>query len=70
MKRQISYTLQESTIQDIAAIARRQGLSESAVVDHILKDYAAKHKGSMSDLDNVKIGHLMDAVEGAKKRKK
>ena len=70
MKRQISYTLQESTIQDIAAMARRQGLSESAVVDQILKDYIARHKGFKSDLDNVKIGHLMDAVAAAKKRKK
>ena len=51
-------------------MARRQGLSESAVVDQILKDYIARHKGFKSDLDNVKIGHLMDAVAAAKKRKK
>lgn len=70
MRRKVSYTLQESTIQDIEEIAKRQGLSVSAVVDHVLKDYIANNKGPMSALGNLKIGHLIDAIERAKKRKK
>jgi hypothetical protein len=69
MKRQISYQLDISTIKTIARIANRRGVSESALVDLILKEHVGEYDGTEISLENVTIGHLTDAIERSRKRK-
>ena len=54
MKRHISYQLDISTIKDIARIANRRGVSESALVDLILKEHMGEYDGAEMSLENVK----------------
>jgi len=68
MKRHISYQLDISTIKDIARIANRRGVSESALVDLILKEHMAEYDGAEMSLENVKIGHVADAIVRSRKK--
>lgn len=70
MKKQISYQLDASTIQMIARIADIRGVSESALVDLILKDHMTEYYEAEARLKNLSIDHLVDSIERSRKRKK
>lgn len=68
MKRHISYQLDISTSKDIARIANRRGVTESALVDLILKEHMAEYDRAEMSLENVKIGHVADAIVRSRKK--
>lgn len=69
MKLHISYQLDNSTIEGIKRIANRRGISQSSLVELILKKHMTEYDVAERSSGNVEIGHLMDAIERSLKRK-